>query len=142
MTILIVEHESARFTTKRFQANPEIFASILKDWKIPESLIEKMELVIEVRDMMQDGTFGGKNGNRFLIYLAVELFNRNLAELNTTIAHELKHLWYLVMMPTQELEFVNGFWINKRKYRWEEKECRRMEKKNTSTPFITPNRDA
>jgi len=138
MRILIVEHKLDSSVKEGFRANPEVFTQVLRTWKIPEQLIERMEIVVEIRDMIPDGGFGGRNNDCFIIYLQVNLFQGQLAELNAVIAHELKHLWYLVMMPNERFECGDGFWINKRKYRWEEKECRRMEKKHTHTPFIAP----
>lgn len=138
MKISVVEYKLDSSVKERFRANPEVFSQVLRSWGISEQLIKTMEIVVEVRDMIQDGGFGGRNGNCFIFYLHVDLF-RDLAELNATIAHELKHLWYLVMMPSEKmLEREGGFWINRRRHPWEEKECRRMEKKYASTLFIGP----
>lgn len=137
MRIIVVEHESALGVSEGFLPNSDIFSEVLKSWGVPEPLLEKMTIILEVRDMIPDGVFGGRNGDFFLIYLETCLFGHKLDELNAVIAHELKHLWYLVKMPTNGLKFVEGFWINKRNHRWEGKECRRMEKKHYSTRFIT-----
>ena len=139
MRILIVEHKLDTSVKEEFRADAEIFAQVLRSWKIPEQLIERMEVVVEIRDMIPDGGFGGRNNDRFLIYIHVDFFQGKSTELNAVIAHELKHLWYLVMMPSENmLEREGGFCINRRNYRWEEKECRRMEKKHAHTPFIAP----
>jgi len=118
------------------QVNEEEFSRVLMEMGVPVSLLTKMIIIIEARNMVQS-SYGGRSGCTFLIYLRYGgIERRDSPSVNAVIAHELKHIWYDITKPSKQRVMHDGFSTNRRPYRWEELDCRRAEKKYGNAQFL------
>lgn len=138
MRVFIHEDESVKGRMPKMQVNVEEFEKVLREWGFSDEFFEKTVIIFDIRDMIPTAAYGGRNGHVFLIYLCLSLFTRENGELNSSVAHELKHLWYQASgrFPPVEEVLNNGFLVKSRRYKWEERECARVEKKYAAAPFI------
>lgn len=138
MRIFVVEDESAKGCMPSIEVNVGEFERVLREWGFSDEFLEKAVIIFDIRDMIPDAVYGGRNGHVFLIYLCLSLFTHKNGELSASVVHELKHLWYQASgrLPPVEEVLSNGFFTNSRMYKWEQKECTRIEKKYADTPFI------
>lgn len=131
MIVVLQNHLTTKAEGLPVKPSEESFVEALVGMGVGRDIIEYMVIIIEVRGMIMQGLYGGRNKNVFRIIIDDHISFSDRSELNKTIAHELKHLATAILMPhsPEDSRCIEGFYFGKRPYKWEEINCGRAEKK-------------